>query len=79
MWLKAITSPDEQEIVSEEVNKLKADKADTDNKLRLLSKEVISQELGRSPDYLDALIMSKYFDAAKTGQRKSAPRKIKAF
>jgi hypothetical protein len=79
LWLKAVLSPEEQEIISEEISKLKADKANTDQKLRLLSKEVISQELGRSPDYLDALIMSRYFDAAKQGERPKHERKIKSF
>jgi len=79
LWLKSITSPEEQEVISEELTKLKADKSNTDQKLALLRKEIISQELGRSPDWMDMLIMSCYFDAAKTGERQKQERKLKTF
>lgn len=50
-----------QEII-EEMEQLKTYDSDKDGKLRILPKEIIKQNIGRSPDWRDVLMMRKYFD-----------------
>ena len=47
------------------MQQLKTYDADKDNKLKILPKERIKQNIGRSPDYLDAFIMRMYFEVKK--------------
>lgn len=54
----------EQTIIDEitkELEMVKRDKIDSDGKLRIISKEMVKQSIGRSPDYSDALMMRMYF------------------
>ena len=38
---------------------------DKDNKLMIISKDKIKQNIGRSPDFSDALMMRMYFELAQ--------------
>jgi hypothetical protein len=54
-----------KEKVKQELGMLKTFDADKDNKLRILPKAKIKENLGRSPDWLDVFIMRMYFFAKK--------------
>jgi len=47
--------------ITKELEMVKRDKIDSDGKLRIISKEMVKQSIGRSPDYSDALMMRMYF------------------
>lgn len=57
----------QRERLQEEISVcLKRDKLDSDEqKKRLISKKMMKEKLGRSPDYLDFLIMRMYFEVVK--------------
>ena len=55
----------QREQITQELQQLKTYDADKDNKLKILPKERIKQNIGRSPDYLDAFIMRMYFEVKK--------------
>lgn len=48
--------------IKEELSQLKTYDADKDNKLRILPKEKIKDNIGRSPDWLDIFIMRMFFE-----------------
>jgi phage terminase large subunit len=50
------------EEIIEELEELKSSKSDDENRLRLLPKADIKQNIGRSPDWRDVLLMRSYFD-----------------
>ena len=50
----------EKEIINQELGQLKTYDSDKDNKLRIMPKERIKENIGRSPDYLDNFIMRMY-------------------
>ena len=55
--------PDEEkQMIIEELEQLKNYNADADGKLRILPKEKIKENIGRSPDWRDVLMMRKYFE-----------------
>lgn len=47
--------------ITKELEQVKRDKIDSDGKLRIVSKEDVKKNIGRSPDYSDALMMRMYF------------------
>ena len=51
----------EKELISEEISELKDFAPDEDGKKRLVPKDIIKENLGRSPDDLDNLIMRMWF------------------
>ena len=51
-----------KDIIQEELGQLKSFKTEDDSKLQLLPKKEIKQNIGRSPDYLDALIMRMHWE-----------------
>ena len=59
----------EKERIKEELAMLKTYDADKDNKLRILPKAKIKENLGRSPDWLDVFIMRMYFVAKKSNAK----------
>lgn len=65
MYAAAVVDESDRETLSEELAQVKRDKANTDGKLRLRKKELVSQDLGRSPDFGDLFIMKQYFDIAE--------------
>ena len=78
MWAKAVTSPEDVEMLSEELAQIKAHKDVTDDQLRLMPKELIVQALGRSPDFSDLFLMKKYFDLKKLSIKKPFKRPVRA-
>lgn len=60
-----------KEAIIEELEQLKRDRADDDNKKYLKSKTKIKSDIGRSPDFLDALIMRYFFELIDSGGLKS--------
>lgn len=78
MWAKCVTSPEDRETLSEELAWIKAAKVDSDQKLKLMSKELIVQGLGRSPDFSDLFLMKKYFDLQKLTAKKKFNRPVRA-
>jgi hypothetical protein len=57
---------DIQDIINTELGQLKTYDSDKDNKLKILPKEKIKENIGRSPDYLDCFIMRMYFVTKKS-------------
>ena len=52
-----------KEVIAEELSQLKRDNVDKDDqKLKIISKEEMKENIGRSPDFLDALIFRMYFE-----------------
>ena len=51
-----------REEIEEELGQLKTWKADADGKVFLLPKDKIKENIGRSPDWRDVLLMRSYFD-----------------
>lgn len=62
IYFEADVSSDVQESIEKELGQLKTYDADKDGKLRLLPKEKIKHNIGRSPDWLDTFIMRMYFE-----------------
>jgi len=60
-------APADVELIKEELEQLRSYQTDKDGKLRILPKEMVKQNIGRSPDYRDALMMRKYFDYKRSG------------
>lgn len=54
-----------REWITEELEQLKAKDLDKDGKMDLVPKDEIKEHLGRSPDFLDALVMRMYFELKK--------------
>ena len=52
----------EIEMIHQELGMLKTYDADKDGRLRILPKEKIKENIGRSPDWLDVFIMRMYFE-----------------
>lgn len=76
MWAKCVTSQEDREMLSEELAQVKAAKADNDGKLKLMEKRLITQAIGRSPDFSDLFLMKQYFDLQKLTKRKSFTRPV---
>ena len=52
-----------KEAILEELSQLKRDNLDKDDqKLKIVSKEEMKDNIGRSPDFLDCLIMRMFFE-----------------
>lgn len=58
--------PKYREEITEELEQLKRDNEHGDNLLRLMPKSVVKKNIGRSPDWRDALLMRYYFEVYKT-------------
>jgi hypothetical protein len=63
--IKAPVNNDIRDLINTELGQLKTFDSDKDNKLRLLPKDGIKENIGRSPDYLDNFIMRMYFECAR--------------
>lgn len=51
-----------QDDIVKELEQVKRDKIDSDGKLRIVPKEKVKENIGRSPDYSDALAFRMYFE-----------------
>jgi phage terminase large subunit len=67
MWIKAQKTPDEIEGITQELGQVKRRAMDADGKLKIMRKEEIKENIGRSPDYADMLMMRCYFGLKKPG------------
>jgi hypothetical protein len=54
-----------QQLITEELEQIKAKDVDKDGKMKVISKDEIKQHLGRSPDFADCLMMRMYFEVHK--------------
>lgn len=62
MYLKAITEPHDREQVKEELEQVKSYDSDKDGRLKILPKDQVKANIGRSPDWSDMLMMRMYFE-----------------
>jgi hypothetical protein len=76
LWAKAVADENDREMLSDELAQIKKDKEATDNKLRLRRKELVVQDLGRSPDFADLFLMLMYFDLNEQLQTAAKQRPI---
>lgn len=60
--IKADISTKDRDEINQELAQLKTYDADKDNRLRILPKAKIKENIGRSPDWLDCFIMRMYFE-----------------
>ena len=58
-------SSEVREMIIEELGQIKEKDIDKDGKISLIPKEVIKQNIGRSPDISDALMMRMFFELNK--------------
>jgi phage terminase large subunit len=63
-------SEEEREIIVEELEQLKAKEIERDAPLQIIPKEEIIENIGRSPDFLDTMLMRMYFELLKEKQKK---------
>ena len=66
--ISANVRSDVRDIINSELGQLKTYDADKDGKLKILPKDKIKENIGRSPDYLDNFIMRMYFEVARNIQ-----------
>lgn len=62
IWICAILNDIQEKNIIEELEQIKSLPNDTDGKLKILSKTDVKANIGRSPDYSDALMMRMYFE-----------------
>jgi hypothetical protein len=61
--IRIICTEQQQQAIIQELGVLKADDVDADEKKkRIIKKDLMKELLGRSPDYLDMLLMRMYFE-----------------
>lgn len=65
IYFEAEISQQEKDNIEQELGQLKTYESDKDNKLRILPKEKIKENIGRSPDWLDIFIMRMFFETVK--------------
>lgn len=63
-----------REWIVEEMEQIKRKDPDKDGKIYITPKEEIKEQLGRSPDFADALMMRFYFEVLVTGYRPAYTR-----
>jgi len=66
MRISADINPETREKIEEEIAQLKRKDADKDGKLKLIPKDEIKENIGRSPDYLDTLKIRMMFELVRT-------------
>lgn len=59
--IRIICTEEQRELIMQELGELRSDTVSDDGKKKLVSKDTMKERLGRSPDYLDALIMGMIF------------------
>lgn len=62
IFIECELSTEDRESIVEELEQLKSFNADNGGKLRILPKEQIKQNIGRSPDWRDVLLMRYFFE-----------------
>lgn len=61
IYFKCELSSKQKENIIEELEQVKSFNTDNDGKLRIIPKDQVKQNIGRSPDYSDALMMYMFF------------------
>ncbi len=74
LWISAETSKDERKEIKEELNQIRSRNLN-DRKLGLKNKKEVKQDIGRSPDYSDTLMMRVFFDLKPTKRKGILTRK----
>lgn len=69
VWARAVKLEADREILSEELSQIKRDKGIGDGKLKLMPKEQVIKNIGRSPDFSDLFLMNQWFDLQKITSR----------
>lgn len=72
MWIKPRKSIEQIELIQQELGQVKRAAMDSDGKLKLVKKEVIKENIGRSPDYTDMMMLRCWFDYRKKRERPPA-------
>jgi phage terminase large subunit len=62
IYFQSDVSQSDKEAIERELGQLKTYDSDKDGKLKILPKEKIKENIGRSPDWLDNFIMRMYFE-----------------
>jgi len=70
-YIKCEMPDAEKQIITEDLEQLKTYDSDKENKLRILPKAKIKENIGRSPDWLDIFIMRMFFDIVVRKEAKS--------
>lgn len=58
-----------RDYIIEELEQLKRKDVDKESRVALISKEEVKDNIGRSPDFLDAMIMRMYFEVNKSEEK----------
>ena len=67
VWWAEEASTDQMDLITQELGQIKRREMDSDGNLKVVRKEQIKENIGRSPDYSDMLMMRCYFDEKKKG------------
>ena len=67
VWIACELNETQEKHIIEELEQIKSLPNDTDGKLRIVSKTDVKANIGRSPDYSDALMMRMYFEVNTIG------------
>lgn len=70
IYIKAEMSEKVKESIIEELEQLKSYNGDVDGKIRILPKDKVKENIGRSPDYRDVLLMRQYYEFNVLGSGK---------
>ena len=62
VYISCDLSSKEKEEIIEEHEQIKSYDSDSEGKLRILPKELVKQNIGRSPDFTDGLMMREWFE-----------------
>ena len=62
IWIANVKDNDSQDKILEELEQLKERDKEKDGKLKLIRKETMKMNIGRSPDRLDNIIMRMVFE-----------------
>ena len=69
-------SPDDKELLVQELEQIKTKDGDKDGKLKILGKDEVKEKIGRSPDIADTFIMRMYFEFIKPSIKNPESRSI---
>ncbi len=75
----SICSTEFENAIIEEVDQLRQKDMDKEGKLRLVPKDDVKKNIGRSPDFRDALMMRMYFDLQPTVNPKAIVNSMEAY
>ena len=76
--IRVICTPDQRERLMEELGALKQAYIDNDVRRKgIISKEVMKIIIGRSPDYMDAMMMNMFF--RRTKPTRGATMNVKSY